>query len=403
MRGLVLGLMLAAVPWASAFAAPWTFGPSIEVTQTQAKVFQHLDSSGRHNIAAGKQGVAIAWEDDRDGTPRVYLAYKAFNDQQFSSALRISGKGEAYEPSIVALGEARFAVAWEEDEQVHVRLVQTGDKPNRGPLLTVGKGSQANLVADNGKLMLLWSARDSRFGRITLQPINVDGKSLHADKSCPVDAVPPTDEQLYPSGVVLNGRVVVTWEDRRPKHTIIMASVENEPGACRFSNPVRISYKKAGRSIKYGAGHGVARVALARIDDKHVFAAWADKRDFRNGYDIWGAFYKEGGRFGKNQKVQDDFGGLAKQRHATVAGQNGSLVVAWDDNREGNTDIMLSWHMEDGWSDDWPIPDASGKGEQSHPSMVFDAQGNLHIVWVERDKIGGPTRLKYSMGRNNTK
>ena len=59
--------------------------------------------------------------------------------------------------------------------------------------------------------------------------------------------------------------------------------------------------------------------------------------------------------------------------------------------------------MEDGWSDDWPIPDASGKGEQSHPSMVFDAQGNLHIVWVERDKIGGPTRLKYSMGRNNTK
>jgi hypothetical protein len=200
---------------------------------------------------------------------------------------------------------------------------------------------------------------------------------------------------------VLKGRLVAAWEDRRLKHTIIMAAIEQSPGACRFSEPARISEKRGGRKLPYGAGHGVSRVALDRYTDDTLFAAWADKRNFRNGYDIWGAFYRlsEAG-FGNNERVQDDFGGLAKQRHAAVAGDGqGKLVVAWDDEREGNLDLMLSWREAEGWSDDWPLPVASGEGQQSSPSIVFDKDGNLHAAWIERQEIGGATRLNYAFGR----
>jgi hypothetical protein len=216
-----------------------------------------------------------------------------------------------------------------------------------------------------------------------------------------VDPLPPTDEQLYPSGVVSGGDLVVAWEDRRPKHTIIMAASARTENPCRFTQASRISYKPEENTLPYGTGHGVSRVAVGHFDRDKVFAAWADKRDFRDGYDIWGTVYRSDKQaFGPNEKVQDDFSGLSKQRYATVDSlPNGMLVVAWSDEREGHADLMLSWREADEWSDDWPIPVASGEGHQSNPSIALDSQGHLHVAWVERETVGGVTRLKYAMGR----
>jgi hypothetical protein len=284
-----------------------------------------------------------------------------------------------------------------------MRLVGIGKQRTLGQLyrLSVKRGAQANLTAVGNELAAVWSEREQRFGRIYALRLIPEGLVLRAGDGCPVDAVPPVDEQLYPTALLLQGRLVVAWEDRRPKHTIIMAAIEEQPASCHFSPPARISEKRTGRNLPYGAGHGVSRVATHSVGERSVFAAWADKRNFRNGYDIWGAFYHLGDAgFGKNEWVQDDFGGLSKQRHASVAGNaHGLLAVAWDDEREGNADLMLSWHEAEGWSDDWPLPDASGPGWQGNPSIVFDDAGNLHAAWIERDKLGGATRLKYAFGR----
>lgn len=406
MKRIVLALAVVGLSIPSAFAAPWMFERAIDVSPApngQAKVFHHLDSSGRRNLAAAGDGVVIAWEDDRDGSPRVYLAYKRNDEEAFPKPLRISGNGEAYEPSLIALDDSRIAVAWEEAEQVWARLVRFGEQPALGPVhrLSRERGAQVSLAGERSGLVAVWSERSARYGRIRAQRLEVDGLSLQPGAGCPVDRAPPTDEQLYPAAELLRERLVVAWEDRRPKHTIIMASVEQPPGSCEFEGPARISEKPKGRDLPYGAGHGVSRVALGPFGGDALFAAWADKRDFRNGYDIWGAFFHAGDAgFGKNEPVQDDFGGLAKQRHATVAGhEDGTLVVAWDDDREGNPDLMLSWREDGDWSDDWPLPLASGPGWQSNPSIVLDAAGDLHAAWVERDRLGGATRLRYAHGR----
>jgi hypothetical protein len=389
------------------FAEPWAFEPAIDVTSANAdgahKIFHHLDGTGRRNIAVTSYGVAVAWEDDRDGVPRVYFSYKDRQAGEFNADLQISGAGEAYEPVLLNLNDNRFVVAWEEEGQVYARLVEpTGQPPLGVPLkLSEKSGAQVSLTRDGGEVIALWSEREGRYGRIRLQRLGVGSDAaFQPGVSCPVDALLPMDEQLYPSAALSGERLVVAWEDRRLKHTIIMAAVEQKARSCRFSEPVRISEKPGKNNLPYGAGHGVSRVALAGFGEQKVFAVWEDKRDFRNGYDIWGATYSaEQGRFGKNEKVQDDFGGLAKQRHATVAGHpDGSLVVAWDDEREGNADVMLSWREAAAWSDDLPLPTAAGEGQQGHPSIAFDEKGNLHAIFVERDEIESPTRLKYTFG-----
>ena len=101
-----------------------------------------------------------------------------------------------------------------------------------------------------------------------------------------------------------------------------------------------------------------------------------------------------------NSSVQDEFGGVARQWHTTVAGHlNGHLVVAWSDEREDSSDIFYSWFENGEWSEDLPVPGASGREEETHPSIIFDDNGNLHIAWIARKEVGGTTRLRYMSGR----
>jgi len=389
-------------PLASARAATWEFAAPIAVTTASGpKLFHHLDSSGRHNIAVSGDRVTVVWEDDRDGTPRIYLAQKAMAAGSFVEDRLVSAEGEAYEPSIVGLGSGRFVVAWEEDGQVHARVI---GQDAHGPIfkLAARDSVQASLTAGNGEVLLVAAERSARFSHIVLHRLKVvNERELKEAAHCAVDPEPPKDEQLYPAVTTVGGKIVVAWEDRRPGHTIIMATDNEQDTTCHFPPPRRISLRPEGRGkMPYGKGSGVARVALATHGSTDVFAVWSDKRNFREGYDIYGADWSPQGGFGSNVRVQDDFGGVASQWHASIAGlATGTLVVAWDDDRNGDPDIMLSWLTSEGWSDDTPLPGAMGAGVQSHPSITLDADGNLHAVWTERETVNGPTRLRYVIGR----
>ena len=397
-----LGVVLLTAVSLHTQAQPWEFEEPIYVTQTGGTgIFHHLESAGRRNVAVSGETVAVAWEDDRDGTPRIYLARKDRQARKFSAEIKISGKGEAYEPSLVALDHNRFGLAWEESGRIHVRLVGPA---GAGPVLIMDDANaiQVNLATNGQQLMLVYSRTEGRFGRIWLQRLAVDGLKLISKQRCPVDAEAVKDDQLFPVAVSMGDRTLVAWEDRRPGHTIIMAAQNSQQAPCHFTPPQRISERPPGPSMPYGKGHGVARVAMDRFGKNRALAVWADKRDFREGYDIYAADYPAGNAqlFGPNIKVQDSFGEYAQQWHATVAGHaDGRLVVAWDDNRDGNADIMLSWREGDDWSDDLAVPGAAGAGEQNHPSICLDQEGNLHLAWIERKIVGGPTRLRYLFGR----
>jgi hypothetical protein len=124
-----------------------------------------------------------------------------------------------------------------------------------------------------------------------------------------------------------------------------------------------------------------------------------DKRNYRSGYDIFGAVSVDGGLlFGANEKIQDIGGDNIPQWHPAIDQlDSGLIAVVWDDNRDDSSDILLSWRTANGWSEDYLVEPASGDGDQSNPAICFDAKGKLHIVWV--NKLADKTnQLMYTSG-----
>ena len=399
------GALFAGLAWATATgsvaAQPWTFdAPPIEVVGTSAGVFQQMSSAGRRSLAVSDGTVAVVWEDEHAGIPRAYLALKDPNKVGFGPAIQISGEGEAFEPAVVALPDRRFAVAWEEDGRILARLATPEGLGS--PLELTPKGAQVSLGGSEAELVVIWADLQTGVGRIMTATLDRDGDGalgLAVKARCPADTVAPVADQLFPTAAQVGKRLVVAWEDRRPGHTIIMATASAVGQPCSFDPPVRISEDPPGPELPFGAGHGVARVALAPYGADRLLAAWEDKRNFRHGYDVYAGHFGPDG-FGPNERVQDDFGELSAQWHVSAAGHpDGTLVVAWTDEREGQGDILLSWYAEGTWSEDLPLPGASGPDEQGHPSIALDEAGNLHTAWVTRETKGGPTRIQYRLAR----
>lgn len=397
-KALAAGLALATASGAIA-AQPWTFDePSIEVAGTSAGVFHQMSSAGRRSLAVSDGTVAVVWDDEHAGTPRAYLALKDPNAGVFAPAIQISGEGDAFEPAVAALPDRRFAVAWEEDGRILVRLVTP---EGLGPSAELSpKGAQVSLDGSAGDLVAVWADRQTGTARIMTATLGRDGALGQTVKGrCPAEAAAPAADQLFPTAAQVGERLVVAWEDRRPGHTIIMATASAPGQPCSFDPPVRISEDPPGPVLPFGAGHGVARVAVAPYGADRLLAAWEDKRNFRHGYDVYAGHFGPDG-FGPNERVQDDFGELSAQWHVSVAGHSdGTLVAAWTDEREGQGDILLSWYADGAWSENLPLPGASGAEEQSHPSIALDDVGNLHAAWVTREAKGGPTNIQYRFGR----
>jgi len=284
---------------------------------------------------------------------------------------------------------------WEEGGHVWAR---TGGPTGLGPALKLSGAEAAQVALGGGELGVFaaWAERSGKHMAIRFTHLK-PGATLDAKSAMAVTA-PQTDDQIYPALVVLKSAVVLAWEDRRDGHTVILHARTRD--GKRFSNAQILNEQRERRSQTFGRGTGAARVALARLDAEHASAVWLDKRDFEGGYDVYAALSKPGAlHFQRNERVQDEFGNNIGQWHAAIAAQSGLLAIAWDDDRDGSSDIWLSWREASGWSENFAVPGAAGAGIDTSPAMVVDEDGHLHLAWIEQQNADAPTRLRYIEGR----
>jgi len=392
-----------------ALAAPWSFGEPVTITGSgDSPHYHHLDGSGRRHIAASPTEVAVVWEDDRSGSPQVYLATKPRLAQAFPHEERLSDGREAYEPAVVALADGRWLAAWEQDGAVVARVV---DGSALGPIhrLADGTSRQVSLAADGaGHIAAVWVDDRDRAQRLSAVELRIVGSLVEAETP-PVQVAPVAEQpfQGYPSVVWNNsGQMIVAWEDRRAGHTRLFHATRTSVRAFAPERQLNehIAPAPEGREMQR-LGSGVMRVTLAANDGDSIQAIWLDKRNPTSGYAVWGAASEDGGRtFGGNVIVQDELGATVPQWHAALAGGGGAFVAAWDDTREGwgddaeSGDVLLSWRDGGRWSADWVVPGASGDGYQGSPAIALDPQGDLHLIWIERDDLSSPTHLRYLRG-----
>ena len=239
MRTLLLwgGLLIAGV----AHADGWAHSPPVVVTREQGpRVFHHLESAGRKNIAIGGDVVAVTWEDNHEGKPAIYVAFKSLQAAAFSPERRVSGDTHsAYEPVVAALPGGRFLFAWEESGGVWAR---TGDAHGfDAPVQLAHDANEASVAVDGAALYAVWSQRRGRFSGIECVRLTWRGGRLGiVAPARPVDSKPLAGDQLYPSvAIAPDGAAVAAWEDRRLGHTVIMSARGDRD--LRFAPPVQLN------------------------------------------------------------------------------------------------------------------------------------------------------------------
>lgn len=373
--------------------AGWEFSHPVEVGGNNEKqIYHHLESSNRSGLAESDGRVAIVWEDNREGIPLCWTAIKNKGSKAFRLPQAISN-GECYEPSVIGIGSGRFVLAWEEDARVWVSLADNG----KALSLSKDEAGQLTLARiDEQNLFAVWAEKAGNFRRLMLARISVSGNGLKVEWTVPVEDRQPNDEQAYPSMAVnSDGSVTLVWEDRRFKHTSIMAAHSRDGKL--FSPPYRLTDIPQARARTLGAGMGSMRPTLGSCGPSCMVASWLDKRDFLSGYDVYAAFSQNGGKFfGRNLKVQDSFGENIAQWHASIsANQKGRVVAVWDDDRDGTSDIWLSDWTGSAFSDNLAVPGAAGPGAQVDPIIYLDDSDTLHIAWLERTEAN-TTKLKYA-------
>lgn len=394
MRAIHVGFAVLALAFMHSAAAQWRCETAVDLAQsTDAKVFYHLESAGRRNIALAGDTIAVAWEDNSNGTPTAWVALG--RDGAFDRPMRLSMEA-AYEPTIVAAGEG-FAVTWEEGAQAWLRFVAQ-DGALGEPFKLARGASQISLAARGADIVAVWSQTRGRAQVLRAAHLRRDDKGWRKTTETFVEPAARRSAQSYPSVAVSGPTIHVAWEDRREGHTRILYS---HAGAnLRFAAPIALNkiVRRAG-GAGYGRGPGAARPALAAWDKSGVVAVWLDKRDFEAGYDVYAA-RKPSTRmsWGPNEKVQDDFGEAIAQWHAAVAADaKARLALAWDDDRDETSDIWLARPTTMGWSENFALPEASGPGAQTHPSLAFDRDGRLHLVWLHEHE--GKRALRYCRAR----
>ena len=386
-------LALLAAPLAQ---ARWEFLPAEDVAVGE-KAFHHLEAAGGRALAMSGGHLALVWEDDRSGTPRCYLAVRSPGRPGFAE--HGFGQGECYAPAVAGLGDGRFAVIWEDAGGVRVALAGEGGLGSA--LALAPSGGQGVLAWRAGSgLFAAWSSPDGRWRRVWRAALHLDEDRLAlAAAPAPGDDAPPADDQTYPVLAANPAGLSLAWEDRRLGHTVIYASQSQDGEA--WGAPARISQNPSGRiQGTLGRGTGAMRPALAAYGARAMALVWLDKRDFLSGYDVYASLSQDGGqRFGANMKAQDSFGDAIAQWHATAAGNpRGDLVIAWDDDRDGSSDIWLTWLTAAGFAENVAPPPASGPGSQTDPVLALDADGNLHLAWLQRG-ADGHSSVRYSLGK----
>jgi hypothetical protein len=399
MRTGFVGLILALASFYAQASERWTFDSSISVTgPPMDAVYHHLDGSGRKHIAAGTESVAVVWEDNRSQAPQIYVTLKSITQEGFPEALQVSSGSEAYEPAIEAISGNRFVLAFEQDASIFATVLSAQGlaEPTR---LSQATASHVSIASFDDQVFAGWRELDKGRWFVRVAVLNVThANRLAAETFQSIEAEGLETPVLFPSLAANETGLSVAWEDRRAGHTRLLFSHSADDGKS-FGEPQALNEYFSDRN-QYDRGNGVTRVSLASFAADETLAAWMDKRRGGIGYGIFAAL-GDGESFGPNEKVHGEEGDAQPHYNPATAGNRaGDYIVAWDDFRRGDSDIWISAYTDDlEWSQDFAPAVASGTGEQSHPAVALDEQRNLHLLWIERARMNGPSRLWYSIGK----
>ena len=176
------------------------------------------------------------------------------------------------------------------------------------------------------------------------------------------------------------GRIFAVWSDDREDVETVWFNMSADGGVTFLAQDTLLSHGEA----------AATNPAIACSGDR-VYVAWEDKRDGELGYEnIYVQWSDDAGRHWQKKDVALDVDpdGLAVSIGPTLFAVGDRAWVVWSDQINGAYDIFVSGTQDGGesWSDA-PVrvdTDEAGAAFSSHPKLVADDSGNLVVAWEDR-------------------
>lgn len=201
-----------------------------------------------------------------------------------------------------------------------------------------------------------------------------------------VNGVPDAGSQWDPAVALRpNGLLYAAWVDPRDEPagaSSIYVGVSDDNGT---------TWTDLNRSVnEFGPGAN-EDPAVAVGTDGVLYVAW------RGGQDVYVGSSPDGVEWGAAVRVNDvsSFGTVSESRGPAIAvSPNGTILVAWEDWRNGEPDIYAASSADDGrtWRPNVRVNDDFGGAEQrGDPALSVDALGVAYLAWQDaRDGPGDP-------------
>ncbi len=281
----------------------------------------------------------------------------------------------------IYLSKGSFQNGWVFDKNIRINEIKG----------STGHGSPSIAVDDNN-LYVAWE--DDRFGFEELYFTSSLKNSIKFKKNLPV--VAEAGSQVLPSIEVLNKTVYVAMMNKKTWE-IEFTEGHSISGVYKFDKPIHVNDDASG-NWHYAP-------SLAVDNEKNVCIAWLDARN--SNYDIYFSHgIKENGtwQFSKNVRVNDN---SINASHYTpsIAFDNGSVYIAWYDNRNNDFDIYIATGrlINNNWEFDinTRVNDDTGSSDQMHPRIAVRGD-EIFIVWEDGRDGGSDIYFSKSVMKNGS-
>jgi len=378
---------------------------------------------------------AIAGNNSKDfifvwyGKPNSIYAYNIYAQRYFNDGQRngpnvlvsreIVNNVEQYRPAISCNSPGKFVIAWNDKRNknyypdVYAQILESNGDFMRDNFYIIFKqyieDNPDVSMKDNGSFIVLWQDDNS------CEPVeeldlyakwyNPNGIPSEQFKVNDVDCI----VWMYKPKVEIaqSGDFVIVWTDQR-------TYVKKGKIYCQMydanSNPIGVNFE---------VNDPVDKLAMCQkpslgIDTGNNFVVvW--EADLDNDWDNWDVYGKifnsDGIAYQSNFMINDD-GGLSNQNTPAMdMFSDGSFIVTWTDEREGNKDIFAQ-HYDTNWNpvgNNFMVNDGGLTSAQSNPTIAYTPDGKFVIAWqdarnghddifaqkfdVDGSKIGGNYRV----------
>ena len=388
--------------------------------------------------ATGPDGtVYVVWEDRRSGVDQIRIARISPSGAIESRRVLPSGTRQIF-PQVAVASDGTIHVVWQELGP-RPRIVRTSAPGWNGEFfpfafpipffpVEIPFGSSVTeqwkpAVAIDGddRLHVAWIGLVDGFERLLHTRIDPDGNGFSESTGPPLDAeaFPAPD----PLAERLNNRwnpaiaartfgdgstkIAIAWTDFRNYAWDLFATVSADGGET-FDEHVRVD--DAGAALE--RLHNDPSVLISPGGAVNV--AWTDQAGRRAGCaecpkqrrpDADIAFARLGDA---NIRIDDTGDGLTREDHTGFSNQwrpalaadsaTGRVYAVWQDHREGNNDIYLSYSDDGGtsWAGNVRVDDTGGGPSNQTSPVVTVAGGTLTVLW--QDDRDGREQIYYAQG-----